>query len=1067
MSQIIEYRHIYPASLDPIGFSFDNTIYPGDKVLIFVSGGMPNLGVAAISIRDSFGTTYNQIFNAERPIAGFPLVTTFYADITTLGSLTVYVSSDANWDIGFTAIVLRGYTLGAPNAFNVVSTIPSTTPNVIPLTTTQQTSIFTYWSNENDLHPVPTWFAPLTQLTFDAGHYDSTAYQLCVPAGTTNYGYTIDGDASNSILAAVAFQEKVVSGLPEDFTGWQYYAGPDGVTPIGILSNAASGCKSRSLNDTNVIDWVAAGGTPLAMAILPPQVTSTTISSIEDGFDNRTDSTLSFNDSTRTFTISPVLAGFTVWTNKKMWTITTPQSIQLPDTDGIWFIYYNATGALAATQTFTPALITTNAIVCYVYWNVATQTHSMFGEERHGREMANTVHVYLHTTVGTKYSSGLSPSGLVSGDGSSNTHAQVGYTDGIIWDEDIQIDITNGAPQTIASIAQIPLFYRSGTGAVWTKIPATSFPVTNTGSGRAAFNDFNAGSWKLTECGEGDYVLTHIYATNDIENPIIGIIGQKTYNTTKKANKGSITEIQSIDLNGIRELTPEWITLSTITFQTSSSYNNIVKSRAIPAPDGGICVDWRINTVAAISASVSAGTVSSPVQSFNTRVGDIVLGSSDVTTALTYTPYDASNPAGYITAAGAPVQSFNTRTGAIALSSNDVTTALTYTPYNATNPANYTTLAAVAGVGYLTSAVSTFNTRTGAVTLSSSDVTTALTFTPYNATNPSGYITAAGTATNFSGSLVGDVAGTQGATVVGKVNGTSLAGLATGILKNTTSTGVPSIAIAADFPILNQNTTGTATNATNVLSTSTTAGSAYPILLSAITTTGQGSPLFDADLTYNPSTDALVLPSIGSVSAGTLISTVATGTPPFTVASTTQVANLNASTAGTVITAAQPAITSVGTLTGLTVTAPIVGSITGNAATANGLTSATTTISISGAAAPTAGQALVAISPTSAGWSTVSGGAGTTVNSIQVNLGSNPTSGGSFTISGSGFVVGKSVVITQSCGPYTGKGSIPDEVSMDQLTVSAYVVNSTTINAYWGSGSKVVGYYEFDYWQSA
>lgn len=67
-----------------------------------------------------------------------------------------------------------------------------------------------------------------------------------------------------------------------------------------------------------------------------------------------------------------------------------------------------------------------------------------------------------------------------------------------------------------------------------------------------------------------------------------------------------------------------------------------------------------------------------------------------------------------------------------------------------------------------------------------------------------------GTAANFTGSLAGDVTGTQGATVVGKINGTSLAGLGTGILKNTTGTGVPAIAIAADFPTLNQNTTGTA-----------------------------------------------------------------------------------------------------------------------------------------------------------------------------------------------------------------------------------------------------------------
>ena len=45
-----------------------------------------------------------------------------------------------------------------------------------------------------------------------------------------------------------------------------------------------------------------------------------------------------------------------------------------------------------------------------------------------------------------------------------------------------------------------------------------------------------------------------------------------------------------------------------------------------------------------------------------------------------------------------------------------------------------------------------------------------------------------------------------------QINGTSLASLGTGILKNTTGTGVPSIAIAADFPTLNQNTSGTASN---------------------------------------------------------------------------------------------------------------------------------------------------------------------------------------------------------------------------------------------------------------
>lgn len=44
--------------------------------------------------------------------------------------------------------------------------------------------------------------------------------------------------------------------------------------------------------------------------------------------------------------------------------------------------------------------------------------------------------------------------------------------------------------------------------------------------------------------------------------------------------------------------------------------------------------------------------------------------------------------------------------------------------------------------------------------------------------------------------LTGDVTNSGLATTVGKVNGVSFAGLATGLLKNTTTTGVPSIATA-------------------------------------------------------------------------------------------------------------------------------------------------------------------------------------------------------------------------------------------------------------------------------
>jgi hypothetical protein len=126
-------------------------------------------------------------------------------------------------------------------------------------------------------------------------------------------------------------------------------------------------------------------------------------------------------------------------------------------------------------------------------------------------------------------------------------------------------------------------------------------------------------------------------------------------------------------------------------------------------------------------------------------------------------------------------------------------------------------------------------------------------------TNGSGsisWVTPSTSATTFSGSLTGDVTGTQSATVVGKINGVSFKELSSGLLKNTTTTGIPSIASAgsdysagtsalgtgilksttttgelsiasaSDFPTLNQNTTGSAGSVTNSLTFNTTGGAA-------------------------------------------------------------------------------------------------------------------------------------------------------------------------------------------------------------------------------------------------
>lgn len=80
--------------------------------------------------------------------------------------------------------------------------------------------------------------------------------------------------------------------------------------------------------------------------------------------------------------------------------------------------------------------------------------------------------------------------------------------------------------------------------------------------------------------------------------------------------------------------------------------------------------------------------------------------------------------------------------------------------------------------------------------------------------------------------LTGDATGSgtgSFAVTVGKINGTAMSGLATGILKNTTTTGVPSIAVAGDFPTLNQNTSGSSASCTGNAATATALATARAI----------------------------------------------------------------------------------------------------------------------------------------------------------------------------------------------------------------------------------------------
>jgi hypothetical protein len=208
--------------------------------------------------------------------------------------------------------------------------------------------------------------------------------------------------------------------------------------------------------------------------------------------------------------------------------------------------------------------------------------------------MSSITHTYHHLTDGAKYQSGLALENMsVDGSGNSDADAQFSVEDGYIWDEDIQHTIADGSPQELSTIAQIPIFYRSGASGNWRKIAATNFPVAVGATPLAYWNEYTGATWQATEAGSGDFVLVHYYAGNDVDEPVFGIMGQDTYATKSAAREGASVEIANLAYGGLSDLTPEFVPIATVIWETKTTFSNTPQCRVVSTDAGLDYVDWR------------------------------------------------------------------------------------------------------------------------------------------------------------------------------------------------------------------------------------------------------------------------------------------------------------------------------------------------------------------------------------------------------------------------------------------------------------------------------------------
>ena len=299
-----------------------------------------------------------------------------------------------------------------------------------------------------------------------------------------------------------------------------------------------------------------------------------------DGFVNRSDSTISFDDSSRIFTIAPTGVSYSIYNNGVKVVKSSSESVTLPDTTALYYIHFDKSDNSLSYKT-TAYNFVTDIPIAHIYYNADDNKAVYFGEERHGIVMDSATHKYLHTVFGTQYINGLSISNYsTSGDGSLDSDATIAIGDGLIYDEDIDVNIThsdtpsNPFEQVLYPVAVIPVYYKVGSSGVWTDSTATNFPVKVDTT--IQYNLNSAGTWSASNSdapNNNRFIASWICATSQENAPIIAIMGQRIDSSLEQATSNN--SWGNLNLNGLPvvELRP----LYRLIYDTKSSFANGAK----------------------------------------------------------------------------------------------------------------------------------------------------------------------------------------------------------------------------------------------------------------------------------------------------------------------------------------------------------------------------------------------------------------------------------------------------------------------------------------------------------
>ena len=312
-------------------------------------------------------------------------------------------------------------------------------------------------------------------------------------------------------------------------------------------------------------------------------------------------------------------------------------------------------------------------------------------------------------------------------------------------------------------------------------------------------------------------------------------------------NTGTVTSVAATAGTGITVTGSPITTSGTLTITNSAPDQTVVLTAGTGISTSGTYPNFTItNTSPSSGGTVTSVTGTAPVVSSGGNTPAISMAAANTTTNgyLTSTDWNTFNGKSNTNGTVTSVAALTLGTTGTDLSSTVATGTTTPVITLQVPTASATNRGALSASDW-----TTFNSK-GSGTVTSASVVSANGFTGTVATATT--TPAITVATSITGVLKGNGTAISAATA-GTDYSAGTSALTTGILKSTTTTGALTIAVAADFPTLNQNTTGSAGSVTNAL----TAGTG---LTATATYNGSAAITFNATgTTINSQTSAYTL----------------------------------------------------------------------------------------------------------------------------------------------------------------------------------------------------------------